>query len=113
LAASLEANHVFFVTLEEQKEENAKKFPEHCEPKLGTKGSAAAPTAAPGYLCVYEGFDSEAPTGTVYRFIEKLAPAGSSIETGANTAGAQLDFFHEGAGSQVLEIKGTWAVTAE
>ena len=68
-------------------------------------GTAAAPAAAPGNLCVYEATgEFEHPP-----FILKSAAAG--VEFGASTAGAVL--FGEGpVGGSLGDVAGTWAVTA-
>jgi hypothetical protein len=68
-------------------------------------GTAAAPAAAPGNLCVYEAAgEFENPP-----FILKSAAAG--VEFGASTAGAVL--FGEGPlGGSLGDVAGTWAVTA-
>ena len=64
-------------------------------------GTAAAPTAAAGFLCVYEGVNSLAD------FFLANTPTGSF---GAGSAGTWLQFKSNGTGT-LVEL-GTWALTA-
>ncbi|TMK58184.1 MAG: hypothetical protein E6G51_03525 [Actinobacteria bacterium] len=65
-------------------------------------GSAAAPTADPGHLCIYAGKEQEVLTADFF-----IIRADSEL-TGASTSGAVVTFFNLGAG----RAKGTYAVTA-
>lgn len=67
-------------------------------------GNAAAPTAAAGHLCVYEGTLQNGFIGNPS--ITKLASTG---EEGASTAGATIGVFNSAAGARGW---GSWAVTA-
>jgi hypothetical protein len=68
-------------------------------------GTAAAPTAAAGHLCVYEG-------GLEHGIIGKpsIKKLDATEETGASTAGAYIGVFNTAAEGRGF---GSWAVTAE
>jgi len=72
--------------------------PDHCQ------GTVLAPTADPGHLCIYTGFELEISMSneTIYKV--------DAASQGASTAGAVLQMiaFEENAGGA-----GSWAVTAE
>ena len=72
-------------------------------PTADCPGTDAAPTAEPGFLCLYIG--SEA--GTV---APRVAKASDVTAAGADNTGAIVVIEFEGTGPQ---ITGTWAVTAE
>jgi hypothetical protein len=102
LGAVLDGDHVHF--LDESGTER---------PTGGTgsscTGSAAAPTAAPGHLCVYTGGVSE-PYGVGYEFNNITQPGvGFHAVPGASTAGALINLL---SGLTKFEGNGTWAVTA-
>ncbi len=73
-------------------------------------GSANAPTAEPGNLCVYQGANSGFDQN-VSGLAEALILTSDRFEFGANTTGAHLAVTPE-AGSTSSEAYGTWAVTA-
>jgi hypothetical protein len=111
LASELDAAHVHVIS-EGGKEyvfeggEGKEVTPSNCE------GSAAAPTAAPGHLCVYIGFAGEGVTpgaaiSETLKFVQPIRKL-SAIEAGASTAGAQLRL-HVKAGATAY---GSFAVTA-
>jgi hypothetical protein len=91
-------------------------FPVHSAPKavvvrLGSpnpdpvhcKGSASAPKAARGYLCIYEGYGANA--GAMYP---------SDVTGHRNTTtrfGVALEVTNTGAPGQILVENGAWAVT--
>ena len=66
-------------------------------------GTAAAPQANPGHLCVYEGYRANILTGG---FLDPLDWVGGTIRPW----GTQLWFSAAGAGN--FRIAGSWAVTA-
>jgi hypothetical protein len=118
LAAPIEAGHALFVTTTEQEAETA---PAECP------GSAAAPSAQPGSLCLYQGSTrvaseeiEEPPLSgqfvTVegeFHFVTLVAPTEPPLAGGssAGTSGAVVGFGYEAvAGSTWLQ--GSWAVTA-
>ncbi len=69
-------------------------------------GTAAAPTADPGHLCIYTGRESG-----MFAWNELIQKVASPSEaSGADTAGALLSFIVLGVGSGGA---GTWAVTEE
>lgn len=90
LASGLDENHVHFVA------KNASGAPE-------CPGSAVAPSAAPGNLCVYEAFNKEAAWEGIFR--------GSDLGDGTDAYGFDLYFHAEGSTGGGLDY-GTWAVTA-
>jgi hypothetical protein len=106
-----------YITLEEQDKENGKTAPAECV------GTAAAPTAVAGTLCVYEayagelggkGFELEATEAPKFNgFYPPIPPDG---ETGVGTTGTLIAFSfaeHITEGVRVgAESDGTWAVTA-
>jgi hypothetical protein len=65
-------------------------------------GSAANPTAAPGHLCVYEGY------GANVKWQQVIKP--STFATGADPFGAGIWMAAKSSGAVVSQ--GTWAVTA-
>jgi hypothetical protein len=89
-----------FVTLEEQKKEHG------LEPPAACKGTAAAPTAEAGHICVYAALESLEFGGLVLNPFGSN-PAKEEFITGTATAGAELYFVEKVNGF------GTWAVTAE
>ncbi|HEY5941576.1 MAG TPA: hypothetical protein VIT89_01785 [Solirubrobacterales bacterium] len=91
LSADLAAANVHYVNVGET-------APAGC-----TGGTAAAPTADPGHLCVYETFESF----LVFEAI--LKPTSDSEAPGAGATGALLRF----DGEEEAQAWGTWAVTAE
>jgi hypothetical protein len=108
LPLPIDSGAVHYVTLEEQKKENGEAPPAECQ------GTAVAPTAAKGSLCVYEGFASEPEGAQILNipFILKSAPEqGGAFERGASTAGALLGVSYEGP-SGTISLYGTWAVSA-
>jgi hypothetical protein len=75
-------------------------------PSTKCLGTAEAPTAEPGHLCIYTGFAS----AFIIAFPQAIYKAGSDSPGGASTAGARVAF----AGiSGPTQAGGTWAVTAE
>jgi hypothetical protein len=104
-------SHIHFINQEGKEvtaaspiEEGLVENPPHCD------GTAAAPSADPGHLCVYTGSLVGATIGTppTNIFPIRLVGAGNFFEAGASTAGATLIF------SQVSETAtgvGTFAVT--
>jgi len=76
------------------------------ETKEDCPGSASAPAAKPGYLCIYAETE-EAPAGiTVVRKVEKASGGG-----GASPTGAVVDLELQGKPvSGSLRFRGSWAV---
>ncbi len=97
LAGELDAAHVHYVTKAEQE---ASTVPAACSAGA-TKGSAKAPLAASGNLCVFEGGLGFAHP--ISNNIRKIGPA----EFGASTAGAYLLF----QGEEESTGRGSFAVT--
>jgi hypothetical protein len=108
LAAALGSGQVHLIN--ENKEEVVFNF-ETEEEELSTPttclGTAAAPTAKPGNLCLYVGNKSAAPT-LASNFIEPPSKSGAFGEAGTDTAGARMTVISPSAS----EGWGTWAVTA-
>jgi hypothetical protein len=77
-------------------------------PSTVCTGSAAAPTAAPGALCLYErtGSGGSGATALAYEKVEN--PEGTPAKA-AGKVGVNVQFFAEGAGAVA---RGDWAVTA-
>ena len=81
------------------------------------KGSAEAPTAPAGTLCVYEG-GSALPSGTLTLNVGIYPPGRAANEegsaTGAGPSGALADVNYEGpeGSTEAAEVQGSWAVTA-
>ena len=107
LPVGLGPEHVFHVTLEQQRKENGQTPPQEC------LGSVTKPTAAKGNLCVYEG-EQVTPEKT-----QSLAIAAISLPTsvggtpfGTSTVGAVLSDQYEGPAEEQALLSGTWAVTA-
>jgi hypothetical protein len=78
----------------------------------GCRGSAVAPTAPPGVLCVYLGLEE---SGNAETGEPQVVGAGSGVENGYDTAGAILNgAFLNGTPTETAFInsRGTWAVTA-
>jgi hypothetical protein len=71
------------------------------------KGNAAAPTAEPGNLCVYEAVEEEAGFNPL---LKAITEATNASEEGANQTGAVLTL---AAREPNGTARGTWAVTAE
>ena len=89
LSAGLDASHVKYV-------KKAETAPAGC-----TGGTAAAPTAEPGFLCVYAGQE-------LFLTFSAIQNPGAATETnGAAATGAILRF----AGEEEATAWGTWAVT--
>jgi hypothetical protein len=80
---------------------------EKLEPSTDCSGTAEAPTAPAGNLCIYLGF-AEGPVSPVGSASVFIFQAGGG-QVGASTAGAAMGFLVEGAGASAY---GTWAVTA-
>jgi hypothetical protein len=109
-------DHTFYVTLEEQKGENGKIAPEQCT------GTAEAPTAASGDLCLYEGsahFPSTEPGepsrepvvgSSIYRAGTKAGTAGTGIGT---TGSIVFVRYPGGTEDESAFSYGSFAVTAE
>ncbi len=95
--------HVHYINAEDKEVVNLTPLEEI--PSADCKGSASAPTAAPGNLCVYTGAIELASLQNI--FIQ--APDGVGV-TGASTSGAMLSFSNV---SEEAVGWGTWAVTAE
>jgi len=78
-------------------------------------GSAEAPTAAEGSLCLYQG-GTEEPEGTLALDVPRITLPGSSYNgtAGAGTAGAVAFIHYEGppAEADSAKLLGSWAVTA-
>ncbi len=117
LKAGLDENHVISVSFEEALEKTA---PAACPGELigGIEGSIV-PKAAPGYLCVYEGFMT--PTSNVEHTGEFLNKFKTRVEVsrpeeevrpGAGISGALLVFRQEKETERSFGT-GLWAVTAE
>ncbi|MGH2904920.1 MAG: hypothetical protein ACRDK7_15260 [Solirubrobacteraceae bacterium] len=102
LSKELEASAVHIVTVEEQMKQNGK------EPPAGCQGTAQAPTAGAGSLCVYEGADilNNVELSAIYK------PYGS-IEAGAGVAGALLELVGKHGEPPIYYAVGSWAVTGE
>jgi hypothetical protein len=81
------------------------------------KGSAEAPTAPAGTLCVYEG-GRAGPSGirsiSVGIFPPGHAETEEGSQAGAGTSGALLAVYYEGpeGSTEGAEVQGSWAVTA-
>lgn len=82
-------------------------------------GSVASPQADPGQMCVYVGFVSigALPSGVLFNsVIHKPGSGGAGSEiAGTGTVGALVVFFLKNASTttpEVVEVNGTWAVTA-
>ncbi len=101
LSEELEVSAVHIVTVEEQNKENGK------EPPAGCQGTAKAPTAKAGSLCVYVGTNllNNVEVKAIYK------PYGT-IEEGAGVAGALLEIVGLHAENPVYYAVGSWAVTA-
>jgi hypothetical protein len=111
LPLALAQGHAHYVTLEEANKENGKQAPAECA------GTASAPKASKGTLCLYEGFSKVAaiePTPTI-NIIGIVAPTNlegaSRFETGTSGAIA-LVRYEEGPTEGAAYIQGSWAVTA-
>jgi hypothetical protein len=96
LAAALDGSHVHV-----SNQANFSDFDEGGAGTIGCTGSAAAPTAPSGHLCVYIGTENEALIGEE---VERV----SALSNGADTAGAFLGILDFEAASYAT---GTWAVT--
>jgi hypothetical protein len=70
-------------------------------------GSAAAPTAPPGNLCIYTAKLEETNSGSG----SITDPGGSGEGTGSGTTGAVITFLS--ISEEEVQGWGTWAVTAE
>jgi hypothetical protein len=109
LPGALDADHVHFINAAGKEVVFSPTFePEEVDP-ANCDGSAAAPTADPGHLCVYAGFTA-ASALIVSEFIYTLDSTGSEpgITTGASKSGARMfvSMFSAGNGW------GAFAVTA-
>jgi hypothetical protein len=104
--ASKDPCQVHYVTLQEVAEGHA---PEQCQ------GSVAAPSAAPGNLCVYGFAESEVEESDM----GILPPGGLPkvplplVEFGAGVSGALIVVVSHDAGHGSIFVNGSWAVTAE
>jgi hypothetical protein len=90
LSVPLDENHVHYIK------------PGETAPAGCTGGTASAPTAEPGNLCVYAG-------AQFFTTFVLLFKADSEEERGTSTAGAILEM----KGKEGSEAWGTWAVTGE
>jgi hypothetical protein len=84
-------------------------------PRAGEcEGTLAAPTAEPGYLCVYLGKPSMNAAEPPEPNVSGLAMLDSGTGTpGAGTTGAIAAFQGKGTSSELAFWTGTWAVTAK
>jgi hypothetical protein len=101
LAAALDASKVHYIN---SLGEEVPTFGGATVPPANCDGSALAPSADPGHLCIYGGFEFELAISN--QAIVKLDQSG----LGASTAGTMLELSateENGGGS------GSWAVTAE
>jgi len=105
LSKPLAARHSVFVTIGEQEAGSGASY-EHCE------GSAEAPRAKEGYLCVYQGHEANPKKGSFELGLEQ-SPGDESSSAGV--AGIILNFVYEGEASPGEEhgMFGSWAVTGE
>lgn len=108
LAAPVEGANSFYITSGEQ---TSKVYA-----FAGTKctGSAEAPTAGEGILCIYEGevFAGESGREPAREAILKPGPDAGSSSEGAGVDGAALAMqYPAGSEAKAAQIYGTWAVT--
>jgi hypothetical protein len=97
LAASLDAAHVHYIS---------SSLPDDANCSTNTTGPAE-PTAAPGHLCIYQGFALNLGAAQI------LKP--SDLNPGANVSGALLSFPPPEEGGEPRSFgvaNGSWAVTA-
>jgi hypothetical protein len=111
LKEELEEAHSHYVTREEQEHEVGHEPPVECQ------GSTQAPTAAPGSLCVYEGFmfTANPSVDSAYKITGSIRTPGAPTEHSAGTVGAVLFVYvEEEKGAEVGDAsgEGAWAVTA-
>lgn len=108
LGEALAAGHGLYVTLEQQKGENGAKAPEQC------KGTAAAPTAAEGYFCIYEGaFTGKATRVPELQNIFRTEGVGNEAEgVGVSGSIAYVPYPEGEIESHPRALYGSWAVTA-
>ena len=117
LKAELDEHHVVFVSYEEMVNKTAPAIcPGEFNGNFGT--GKIVPKAAPGYLCVYEGFMAGGNvhhTGATFEGYKAEAaisgPEGLK-ERGASTAGVLVEFTQENEKEPSYGY-GLWAVTAE
>lgn len=105
LAAPLDKEHVHIVTLEEI--ENQGPATQECE------GTADAPQANPGNLCLYEGAARlpEEEEGEELKIVS-ITTLNSFSEKGASTSGANVVSNFSGFNEpEAVQIIGSWAVT--
>jgi hypothetical protein len=104
--------HAFYVTLEEQKEENGQKAPSQCS------GTAEAPTAEAGDLCLYEGsasFPETEPTRQPFlgpQIFKPGAQAGLADEGIGTTGAIVFAKSRGGAEDESTNAFGSFAVTS-
>ena len=79
------------------------------EPGDGCTGAAAAPVAAPGFVCIY--FGSNTGTANFAYGIGALSDASTNEDT-ATGDGSPYGFMIKISGSPVFTANGTWAYTA-
>lgn len=109
LAAALDSEHVKIIRFEKGLGESESGPVEEglCP------GNAKDPKAAPGYLCVYVGYEYNSGTqsGQLESIISPLTQGVRNYETalGSSTTGALLGMFYKVEGTQ--EMSGSWAVT--
>jgi hypothetical protein len=96
LSAGLEASHVVYM----------KATGNSAEQKAHCPGSASAPTASSGYLCVYTGTSASETKEVKFKAIQTAEGA-----EGASPQGA-IVLFEVESNTSVLEVLGTWAVKA-
>src|SRR5580704_2106272 len=112
LAESLDHEHVFYVTSEQQTNHSQAACP----------GSVEEPEADAGDLCVYQG-GTWLPEGGAIKVENICAPSkvfwncgegrGTSAgEDGAGESGAVMEILYEGTESEKVVLDGSWAVTA-
>src|ERR1700722_13834474 len=102
LATALEEANVHYVSTEAQKNKTISQC----------LGNEEAPTAAKGNLCIYQGATEEPEKATSPVTVVVTSPPGSlGNPGGAGTAGALAHIHYEGPPG-IVEIEGSWAVTA-
>ncbi|MGA8746210.1 MAG: hypothetical protein WB507_10140 [Solirubrobacterales bacterium] len=106
LPASLGAGEVHYVTFEDQEQ--------HPDPVAACQGIAAAPTAAEGNLCVYEGerFASPEEPGRQIKVAVIETPVGLGTKGAATTGAVATVKYEKGESEQFARFRCTWAVTA-
>jgi hypothetical protein len=106
LPIAIEAGHTEYVTVEQQESQTG---PSQCT------GTGEKPTAEKGFLCLYEGYHSEAEEGTTITKLRlgavAVKPGSGSEAIGVGPTGALLLAKYEGT-QEVVLLSGTWAVSA-